>query len=915
MFRSAFLVLCAFRFVALLRFPIADCDETFNFLEPIHLLLYGGGLQTWEYSPSFALRSWLFSLLYAIPVLPFVHAGVPPLYVFYLLRFVALVFSALCDAVFVSALHRHVGSTAARFATLFMAVSPGLLTASIGVLPSSFAAACMSLCYAGALRRDGMRQVVLAAGLAATVGWPFAGLCAVPTALRFMGARMVVFAALAAVALLAAVGLVDSLVYNVPPRAVVSTLEIIRYNVLEAGRHGGSELYGVEPPTWYLKNLMLNFPVTFAAALAAPFVVAFCSVALRPSAAASISPGAAIFAREVNSARWRRLVSFLLPTYGSLALWLAFMSAQPHKEERFMAPAYTAIAAAGAVTFASLWHAAEAVGKPSGGDGGNVAAVRAAARLGGDAIGCGGCGRGDGGCARDCGRGRGRGEEPAVAVADAAKGKGKGKAAAKAKAKATAGPAGAGDATTSPAAAAAGARVRRPTLLTYALRLVVVAAVAIAVGASLCRAATLASGYGGHLGAWRALALSDEAAALAQRAAREAASALRDTAGERRLPRRVSVCVGREWHRFGSSFFLHATPQPAWGPAAAAAADAIRPPTTAASSNSDSGSDSVPVRFPAAAAAARPAVAAAAATFPFVDRIVADGTGNGGGGGSAGLRESSSTTAASAAVWPRRFVGDVAVAAAASAAYVDAAARGARQGVLHGLQATAHALLAAVSAAPAAAPCGSSSSSSSSSGGGGGGAAGGGAAGGCHETSFTASGGGGGGGGHADALALEVLFVRDGFYGQLPRPYWPPTLPLALAGTHGGFNAFNKDEPSRYATLSECDFLVDAEFPAEADGSAQPETFANETAAAAAAAERRVDVATLRADVASAAAVREARRTWRVVGAAPFLDAGATRSFIRRAFLAWLGGGGGAVYGSYNVYISPAADAAYRGGR
>lgn len=46
--------------------PIQDCDETFNYWEPTHYLSHGYGLQTWEYSPDFAIRSWLYIGLHAI---------------------------------------------------------------------------------------------------------------------------------------------------------------------------------------------------------------------------------------------------------------------------------------------------------------------------------------------------------------------------------------------------------------------------------------------------------------------------------------------------------------------------------------------------------------------------------------------------------------------------------------------------------------------------------------------------------------------------------------------------------------------------------------------------------------------------------------------------------------------------------
>ena len=44
---------------------IHDCDETYNYLEPLHYLLHGSGMQTWEYSAAHALRSYLYLVLHA----------------------------------------------------------------------------------------------------------------------------------------------------------------------------------------------------------------------------------------------------------------------------------------------------------------------------------------------------------------------------------------------------------------------------------------------------------------------------------------------------------------------------------------------------------------------------------------------------------------------------------------------------------------------------------------------------------------------------------------------------------------------------------------------------------------------------------------------------------------------------------
>jgi alpha-1,2-mannosyltransferase len=35
---------------------IDDTDEVYGYYEPLHYLLYGKGMQTWEYSPVYAIR-------------------------------------------------------------------------------------------------------------------------------------------------------------------------------------------------------------------------------------------------------------------------------------------------------------------------------------------------------------------------------------------------------------------------------------------------------------------------------------------------------------------------------------------------------------------------------------------------------------------------------------------------------------------------------------------------------------------------------------------------------------------------------------------------------------------------------------------------------------------------------------------
>lgn len=68
--KHAFLVLLAVRSISALLNIIPDCDEVYNYLEPLHYLLHGAGLQTWEYSARFALRPYLYLLLHAVVAWP-----------------------------------------------------------------------------------------------------------------------------------------------------------------------------------------------------------------------------------------------------------------------------------------------------------------------------------------------------------------------------------------------------------------------------------------------------------------------------------------------------------------------------------------------------------------------------------------------------------------------------------------------------------------------------------------------------------------------------------------------------------------------------------------------------------------------------------------------------------------------------
>lgn len=106
-------------------------------------------------------------------------------------------------------------------------------------------------------------------------------------------------------------------------KAEVVTWNIVKYNIFSST--GGPELYGTEPWHFYMKNLALNFNIWFVLAMLALPLFLIQKLLSRSTQAFQSS---------------LRTVVFVAPFY----MWLAIFTAQPHKEERFMYPAYPFLA-------------------------------------------------------------------------------------------------------------------------------------------------------------------------------------------------------------------------------------------------------------------------------------------------------------------------------------------------------------------------------------------------------------------------------------------------------------------------------------------------------------------------------------------------------------------------------------------
>ena len=180
---SAFYIFLVANLVAAAFAPIQDCDETFNYWEPTHYLSHGYGLQTWEYSPDYAIRSWLYIGFHAIV------ANIRRLFPrsdkvaeFYFVRYILALACALCQTLMWRATCLALNPRVGLFFILSLVFSPGNFHSSTAFLPSSFAMYMAMLGAAAFMNwRGGIKtsQGIFWFAVGAVFGWPFAGaLCA-----------------------------------------------------------------------------------------------------------------------------------------------------------------------------------------------------------------------------------------------------------------------------------------------------------------------------------------------------------------------------------------------------------------------------------------------------------------------------------------------------------------------------------------------------------------------------------------------------------------------------------------------------------------------------------------------------------------------------------------------------------------
>ncbi|KAJ6575449.1 glycosyltransferase family 22 protein [Mycena capillaripes] len=360
-FSLAVRILLLMRVTGAMYSNIDDCDEVFNFWEPLHFLDHGYGFQTWEVSPQYAIRSWAYIVLHIFP------AKVSKLLLtgdkraaFFAVRISLAIISVFAEAKFYRTVYEKINERVGRYLFFMLLFSAGMWNASAALLPSSFAMYMSTFAFSYALapssaqnnRRTLAATLLFATG--AIIGWPFALALSVPfvfeelfifsadrvapeirTLWMFNRWKRLVTAGLAASLIFIPVIAIDSIAYG---KLAIVPWNIIRYNIF-GGAERGPDLYGTSPWNFYLFNLVLNFNVlTPFALLSLPslgvtYFVDRKRLGLVKPAADQSSPFTVLALR-------------LAPFY----LWTAILTSQAHKEERFMFPAYPLLCFNAAVT-------------------------------------------------------------------------------------------------------------------------------------------------------------------------------------------------------------------------------------------------------------------------------------------------------------------------------------------------------------------------------------------------------------------------------------------------------------------------------------------------------------------------------------------------------------------------------------
>ena len=165
---------------------IDDTDETYGYWEPLHYLLFGTGMQTWEYAPQYAIRTYSFICPFYLLSAALVKLGLTKVAIFRIVRSLIGVFTAYSESAFLSAISINIGSDVASITCLFMLFSPGLFFCATSYLPSAVCTSLLMLSCAAWLQQHFIKSIFWGCVAVLCTGWPFCGLLFLPLGIHMV---------------------------------------------------------------------------------------------------------------------------------------------------------------------------------------------------------------------------------------------------------------------------------------------------------------------------------------------------------------------------------------------------------------------------------------------------------------------------------------------------------------------------------------------------------------------------------------------------------------------------------------------------------------------------------------------------------------------------------------------------------
>lgn len=314
--------------------PIGDCDEVYNYWEPLHFLEFGAGFQTWEYAPQYALRSYSYLLINGGWFLHLIQKTFPDIkstQLFFIMRTVFFGTTFISSSYFfIASVHKRFGNSVAFPLAVAVIFSPASFISATTFLPQTFAMVLINFAL-GAWISGNFAGMIIALGIGGLLGWPFIAILTIVPAIDILLVKprhLFKYFSIAVGVTIAILGvsiMIDYYFYN---SFVVPVWNLIVYNrVLDSSGTGGADIYGVEPASFYPMNLFLNLNVAFILILFFPIILFLHYMWHRFVVKIQMSTASNYYFDRVK---------FSI----GLFLWFVVFQSMRHKEERFLFPAY-----------------------------------------------------------------------------------------------------------------------------------------------------------------------------------------------------------------------------------------------------------------------------------------------------------------------------------------------------------------------------------------------------------------------------------------------------------------------------------------------------------------------------------------------------------------------------------------------